>query len=89
MEYRGFIIEPCFKYSDGRMDGMYYKNLEEKTYAICRQTLAEVKEDIDELYFCDQNYSVGKEVFTWLTDAVAHARKSGGIVEPKIEFDSF
>jgi hypothetical protein len=88
MEYRGFIIVPCFNYADGKFDGMYAREGEEKAHTIYRQTLSEVKSEIDNFYWSRQHYCVGDRVFPWLTDAMKHTRQFGGIVVPKIQFDA-
>jgi len=54
MEYRGFIIEQHFVYHDpftkvpdGRFDGIWYKDGEEECRGIYRQTMSQVKHEID------------------------------------------
>jgi hypothetical protein len=101
--YRGYIIELDFIYHDpftkipnGLVDGMWYKDEEEdgqSAHGIYRQTIQEVKREIDDLLFEKTEYRVIREIpkagktitkFLFLSDhngemgALSFASKVGG-----------
>lgn len=87
--YRGYKIEPCFIYSDGKIDGHYFlEGDEENAKMIFRQTIEEVKDEIHERVFNQEypanwivqgreNYTIS--IFFYLSNAINYTVKTNGI----------
>lgn len=93
MEYRGFIIEEQFIYCDpftkvpnGLVDGIWYHEDDETAHGIYRQTISDVKREIDDYIAERLEYRVHRFIpgksntitkFWFLSDAIEFCKKVG------------